>query len=105
LLQQGESLPVSSFLEQLAQKLPVLDGGIWRISVENQLRPNALPALSTGQISTSLSRAMLNLMRNEEIFLENRADTGTGIVFTGQAGIRNDLRFTWIRRAENGRSI
>jgi hypothetical protein len=105
LLETGQSLPVSSFLEQLAQKLPVLDGGIWRTSVENQLKPNALPALSKGQISTSLSRALLNLMRNEEIFLENRADTGTGVVFTGQAGIRNDLRFTWIRRAETGRSI
>jgi hypothetical protein len=105
LLEPGQSLPISSFLEQLAQKIPVLDGGIWRISVENQLRSNALPALSSGQMSTSLSRALLNLMRNEEIYLENRADTGTGIVFTGQAGIRNDLRFTWIRRAENGRSV
>jgi hypothetical protein len=51
-------------------------------------------------LSTSLSRALLNLMRNEEIFLENRADTRSGVVFTGQRGVRTDLRFTWIRRAD-----
>jgi hypothetical protein len=101
LMESGEALPVTNFLEQLAHKLPVLDGGVWRRSVEERLRPNAFPTKSVGQLSTSLSRALLNLMRNEEIFLENRSDTGSGVVFTGQSGVRTDLRFTWIRRPEN----
>lgn len=102
LLQPGQSLPVANFIEDLAMKLPVLDGGIWRREVEARMRPDALPPMAEGQLSTSLSRALLNLMRNEEIFLENRADARSGVVFTGQAGLRTDLRFTWIRRAEVG---
>jgi hypothetical protein len=100
LLQPGEGLPVANFMDELAMKLPVLDGGVWRRDVQTRMRPNALPPMAEGQLSTSMSRALLNLMRNEEIFLENRADTRSGVVLTGQAGIRTDLRFTWIRRAD-----
>lgn len=100
LLQPGQSSPVASLIDELAMKLPVLDGGVWRREVQSHLRQEALPPMAEGQLSTSLSRALLNLMRNEEIFLENRADTRSGVVFTGQAGVRTDLRFTWIRRAD-----
>ena len=104
LMKEGESLPVVDFLEQLANVLPVLDGGVWCRLVRDKLKPNALPSMSQGQLSRSLSRALLNLMRNEEIFLENRADTRSGVVLTGQAGVRTDLRFSWIRRANDRRA-
>jgi hypothetical protein len=100
LLGPGQSLPVASFIDELAMALPVLDGGVWRREVQAHMRQEALPPVAEGQLSTSLSRALLNLMRNEEIFLENRADTRSGVVFTGQRGVRTDLRFTWIRRAD-----
>jgi hypothetical protein len=102
LLLPGEGLLVVDFMEELARKLPVLDGGAWQSEVLARCRPDALPAMVLGQLSTAMSRALLNLMRNEEVFLENRADTGSSIVLTGQAGIRTDLRFTWIRRTEQG---
>jgi hypothetical protein len=104
ILQPGQSLPVANFIDELGMKLPVLDGGAWRREVQAHMRPDALSPMAEGQMSTSLSRALLNLMRNEEIFLENRADTRSGVVFTGQAGVRNDLRFTWIRRADTTRT-
>lgn len=104
LLQPGQSLPVAGFIDELAMKLPVLDGGVWRSEVLSHVRQEALPPMAEGQLSTSLSRALLNMMRNEEIFLENRSDTRSGVVFTGQAGVRTDLRFTWIRRADARRA-
>lgn len=104
LLQPGQDMMVVSFIDELAMKLPVLDGGVWRNEVLSHVRPEALPPIAQGQLSTSLSRALLSLMRNEEVFLENRADTRSGVVLTGQAGVRTDLRFTWIRRADTGRS-
>jgi hypothetical protein len=100
LLQPGQNLPVANVIDDLAMTLPILDGGVWRREVQAHMRPDALPPMAEGQLSPSLSRALLNLMRNEEIFLENRADTRSGVVLTGQAGVRTDLRFTWIRRAE-----
>lgn len=103
-MQLGQDMPVTDFLRQLAIKLPVIDGGRWRLMVEEQMKPNASPSMVEGQLSTSLSRALFNLMRNEEIFFENRADTGSSIVLTGQAGVRNDLRYTWIRRAAEARA-
>ena len=104
LMQEGTQIPAASLVEQLAHKLPILDGGLWRRQVLERCKPDAFPAMAGGQLSTSLSRALLNLMRNEEIILENRADTRSGIVLTGQAGIRTDLRFTWVRRTGAGGS-
>lgn len=102
LMQPGQSRPVAHFIDDLALKLPVLDGGVWRREVQARMSSKAFPPMAEGQLSTSLSRALLNLWRNQEIFLENRADARSGFVFTGQAGVRTDLRFTWIRRAEAG---
>jgi hypothetical protein len=102
-LPKGDGMPVRGFVEQLAAVLPVLDGGTWRRNVLERIRPNVLMELSEGQLSTSLSRALLNLMRNEEIVMENRADTGSGILLTGRDGPRTDLRFTWVRLANRGK--
>jgi hypothetical protein len=104
LQQPGQSQPVADFVNELCAKLPVLDAGVWRREVQARVRQDALRPLAEGQLSSSLSRAMLTLMRNEEIFLENRADTRSGVVLTGQAGIRADLRYTWIRRADARRA-
>lgn len=103
-LPAGDGMPVSGFVEQLSAILPVLDGGTWRRNVLERIRPNKLMGLSEGQLSTSLSRALLNLMRNQEIVMENRADTGSGILLTGRDGPRADLRFTWVRLVSRGKA-
>jgi hypothetical protein len=94
----GEEMPAAEFIERLAQRLPVLDGGIFRIAVESQLEKHALPLLQTGQLSTSLSRAMFSLMIDQTLQFENKADVGRSIVFTGRDGLRPDHRYSWVRR-------
>jgi hypothetical protein len=94
----GEEMPAADFIARLADALPVLDGGQWRLAVESRLEPAALPTMSEGQLSSSLSRALINLMLEESLEFQNRADVGRSIVFTGRDGLRADYRYSWIRR-------
>lgn len=95
----GEEMPAAEFVERLAQRLPVLDGGVYRVAVESQLERDALSPLQPGQLSTSLSRAMFSLMIDQTLQFENRADVGRSIVFTGRDGLRVDHRYSWVRRS------
>lgn len=97
-LPHGNGMPAADFVQRLAEILPVLDGGRWRREVERELNADALPQMETGQISTSLSRALLALRFAGDITLEQRADLGSSIVLTGQSGLRADYRFHWIGR-------
>lgn len=99
-LQPGEDMPASDFIDKLAEALPVLDRGKWRKAVEARLEPHALPTLEEGQLSTSLSRALLSLMMAEDLQFENRADVGRSVVFTGRDGLRPDYRYSWVKRAQ-----
>jgi len=94
----GEEMPAAEFVERLAQLLPVLDGGVYRVAVEAQLEKAALPLLQPGQLSTSLSRSMFSLMIDQTLQFENKADVGRSIVFTGRDGLRADHRYSWVRR-------
>jgi hypothetical protein len=94
----GEEMPAVEFVERLAQQLPVLDGGVYRVAVEAQLEKKALPSLQSDQLSTALSRAMFSLMIDQILQLENKADVGSSIVLTGRDGVRADHRYSWVRR-------
>ncbi len=94
----GEEMPATEFVERLAQLLPVLDGGVYRVAVEAQLERDALPHLQPGQLSTSLSRAMFSLLIDQTLQFENKADVGSSVVFTGRDGLRVDQRYSWVRR-------
>lgn len=94
----GEEMAAAEFVDRLAQCLPVLDGGVYRVAVEAQLERDALPILQPGQLSTSLSRAMFSLMIDQTLQFENRADVGRSIVLTGREGLRADQRYSWVRR-------
>ena len=93
----GEGMPASDFIRNLAEELPVLDGGRWRVAVEDRLNRQALSALAEGQLSTSLSRALRNLSMEGILAFENRADVGRTIVLTGRDGLRSDYRYSWVR--------
>jgi hypothetical protein len=99
----GDEMPAVEFVERLAAKLPVLDGGTYRTAVEARLERQALPDLQTGQLSTSLSRAFFSLMIDETLEFENKADVGRSVVLSGRDGIRADQRYSWIRRKPVGR--
>jgi hypothetical protein len=94
----GEEMPATEFIERLARRVPVLDGGIYRVAVEAQLEKDALPSLQLGQLSTSLSRTMFSLMIDQTLEFENKADVGSSVVFTGRDGLRADQRYSWVRR-------
>mgnify|MGYP003390426546 CR=1 FL=1 len=94
----GEEMPAADFVERLAQHLPILDGGVYRVAVEAQLEQDALLPLQLGQLSTSLSRALSSLLIDKTLQFENRSDVGRSIVLTGRDGLRPDQRYSWVRR-------
>lgn len=96
----GSEMPAKQLVEELAHVLPVLDGGVYRRAVELRLREGSLPALQPDQLSTSLSRAFQCLRVKRTLQFTNRADVGSSIVLTGRDGVREDQRYTWVRRAE-----
>ena len=96
----GEGMPATDFIRNLADELPVLDGGRWRLAVEDRLERHALPTLADGQLSTALSRAMLQFNMEGLLIFENRADVGRSIVLTGRDGVRPDYRYSWVRLRE-----
>lgn len=95
---EGGEMPAADFVERLAEQLPVLDRGLYRVAVESQLEKDALPVLQPDQLSTSLSRALFSLMFDHTLQFENRADVGRSIVFSGRDGLRPDHRYSWVRR-------
>lgn len=65
--------PILEFVETLSQRLPVVDGGALRRSVEERMRPEAV--LATGDLlSPSLTHALLRLRDERLITLEDLAD-------------------------------
>lgn len=99
----GEGMPAADFVRNLANELPVLDGGRWRLAVEERLERHALSAQAEGQLSTALSRALIQFIMEKRLIFENRADVGRSIVLTGRDGLRPDYRFSWVRLGESTR--
>ena len=77
---ERNELSADEFLRRLSERLPVLDGGHYRLEVEETLnRSVAYRSERPDLLSTSLSRALWRLSRPEEpLLLKRRADAGTG---------------------------
>jgi hypothetical protein len=69
----GERMEVNLFVEDLARRLPVLDGGEYRRAVEARIRPDAVAA-SSDQLSPSLAHALLRLRDERVLVIEDLAD-------------------------------
>lgn len=93
-------MPTSAFLDRLAQELPVLDGGAYRTAVEEKLNRQRLFVPGPGEVSSSLSRALLALRASGELAFESRSDAQGGVTLAGRDGLRHDLRFTHVTRAK-----
>lgn len=96
----GEGLPAPQFVERLGTVLPVLDGGRWQLEVLKYVDPSALPPRQSGQLSSALSRALLNLWDSGELLLQQKADLGSSVTLSGAGGARSDLTFQWIARPQ-----
>jgi hypothetical protein len=86
---QGDStLSADEFLSGLSDKLPVLDGGRYRLKVEERLREREGAAAwvppPTGQLSTSLSRALLRLLSDGVLKGKKQADAPARARLTGR---------------------
>lgn len=66
-------LPQALFLERLATVLPILDGGSYRVRVEELISSNWRATLEH-EISPSLSRALLRLQVEGELQIQRRSD-------------------------------
>jgi hypothetical protein len=90
-------LPAKDFIRQLGMELPVLDGGDYRIQVEALLLSrndqHSWKALSEGQVSTSLSRALIRLHEEGVLRHNLKADIKDRVKLTGRGSrqIRNDV--------------
>jgi hypothetical protein len=97
MLAPGESMPASEFLPRLAERLPVLDTGAYRIEVEQVLRPETWRSAPADHLSTALSLALRRLQRQGTIALDTMADAGFRLVLVGQAE-KTWGTFTHVRR-------
>lgn len=96
----AREFPAAEFLRRLAERLPVLDGGRYRIEIEKALDPAAWHRPSQDNLlSTSLSRTLWRLAQpGGSIRLESRADAIEGRILQG-AGGRHWRTFTHVLRA------
>jgi hypothetical protein len=79
-----DELPQSDFFARLADTLPVIDGGRYRIAVEAQT-PKPWRTHRANEVSPSLSAALLTLESSRVLRLEMRSDAPTRILL-GRAG-------------------
>lgn len=83
-----ETLEADGFLVALADALPVLDGGRYRRQVEEKLREHAgadaWVSPPIGQLSTSLSRALMRLVGEGTLRSKKRADAPERVRLTGR---------------------
>jgi hypothetical protein len=93
-------LDQSSFLHGLAWQIPVLDGGRYRSEVEGKIERAAWHPPPEGQLSASLSLALLRLEREGVIRLDYKDDPRFGHrTLTGRGG-RPLRRFSHVRLLE-----
>jgi hypothetical protein len=75
---EAKTLEARSMVDTLAQAIPVLDGGTYRQKLEDELKKThgsyAWRPPPNGQLSTSLSRALLRLQEQKYIKGEKSAD-------------------------------
>jgi len=99
-LKSTREIPIEDFLDALVVELPVLDRGRYRAQVEEQLDPAHYPRLPAESLSSSLSRALLRLRRDQVVRFENRADSPQAVYLRGPQGRPGD-RVTHVASVRN----
>jgi hypothetical protein len=84
LLTPEKPVAAEVFVNELAQRLPVLDRGAARMSVEAKLDPVSWKRPGAMELSLSLSFALHRLELDQVIALERFSDTAQGCVLVGK---------------------
>ena len=82
----AKPMPARHFLDRVAEIIPVLDQGIYRLMVEETLNSAAWSPPENNVVSSSLSRAIERLVHAGELAMEQRADAQDGLQLTGVNG-------------------
>lgn len=78
-------LPIDRFLERLAARLPVVDGGTYRQQMEEHLRKrDTWQPRGPHEVSTSLSRALIRLEESGALQLPARSDAPVVKILLGR---------------------
>lgn len=85
-LPSKKEVSINDFTGDLADILPVLDGGTYRQETEGKLRPEKWKSPGTNVVSTSLSRALLRLESLGIIRLEKKSDSDAQVQLMGRGG-------------------
>jgi hypothetical protein len=86
LMKPGENLAASDFIDRLAKKIPVLDGGSYRTEMGEALRPEKWAVPPVGYLSTSLSFALRRLQKLGILGLTTLADAESKYTLMRQGG-------------------
>ncbi|MFO1437579.1 MAG: protein DpdG [Verrucomicrobiaceae bacterium] len=88
---EEDTLDALSLIKRLSEYLPVLDGGRYRRMVEDLLGESegeySWRPLPVGQLSTSLSRALIRLREDGTLHFEDRDDSEHRLSLTGRGRI------------------
>jgi hypothetical protein len=71
---KDKELPQEQFFSRLAEILPVVDGGEYRLKVEEKINQSSWKPPKTSEVSTSLSRALSRLHDRGDVLLDDRSD-------------------------------
>ena len=69
-----EDLDSDIFMERLASNIPVLDGGIYRLEVENKMDLKGMVPPGDKELSYSLSKSLDELIKKEVIVVDRNSD-------------------------------
>ncbi|MFH4563716.1 protein DpdG [Vibrio alginolyticus] len=75
-IEKNKQLTIEDFLKLLAKRLPVIDGGVYRVHIEKCINSKNWSKPSDSELSTSLSRALLRLHHMGTIRLQKLSDAG-----------------------------
>jgi hypothetical protein len=87
-LNAEETFDAPTVVKRLSDRLPVLDGGRYRLMVENRLGESegehSWRPLQPGQLSSSLSRSLIRLREDGTLHFEDRDDNKHRLSLTGR---------------------
>jgi hypothetical protein len=101
-LQGSASVDADTFVKELARRLPVFDGGIYRMDVEDQLDESVWRRPADGHLSMSLSFALRRLRLDGSLVFEAKSDAAHGYKFTGKDFTSGEA-FTHVRGRRNAK--
>ena len=87
---KDKELPQEQFFSRLAEILPVVDGGEYRIKVEEKIDQSKWKPPKPSEVSTSLSRALRRLHSRGDIVLDNRSDANKRTLIGRNGGAIGD---------------